>query len=51
VDSDGVPHRLTVHRCALLRPVSATLSADALAVYHTACTPDSNATKPPYGDQ
>jgi hypothetical protein len=45
VDRDGIPHRLAADRCALLRPVSASLSTDAQAAYQRDCTPDTSATK------
>jgi hypothetical protein len=47
VDRDGIPHRLAADRCALLGPVSASLSADAQAAYQKECVPSSTATEPP----
>lgn len=47
VDSDGIPHQLAVDRCALLRPVHASLSADARAAYkNSGCPPILDATEP-----
>lgn len=43
VDRDGVPHSIAVDRCALLRPLSASLSADAQTAYQQQCGTRSNA--------
>jgi hypothetical protein len=50
VDRDGIPYQLAADRCALLRPVSASLSADAQTAYQSECKPSSNATAPSDGD-
>jgi hypothetical protein len=49
VDRDDIPHRLAADRCALLGPVSASLSADAQAAYQSECKPSPKATEPPDG--
>jgi hypothetical protein len=51
VDRDGIPYQLAADRCALLRPVHASLSADAQAAYQSECTPSSNATEPSGGQR
>lgn len=51
VDRDRIPHRLAADRCALLRPVHASLSADAQTAYQGQCEPSTNATEPADGEQ
>ena len=51
MDRDGIPHRLAADRCALLGPVSASLSADAQAAYQKECVPSATATEPSAADQ
>jgi hypothetical protein len=51
VDQEGIPHHLAADRCALLRPVQASLSADAQTAYQSECIPKSDATTPPESDR
>ncbi|HWN71280.1 MAG TPA: hypothetical protein VNM90_26765 [Haliangium sp.] len=50
MDRDGIPHPVAADRCALLRPMHASLSADALAAYEKACGPIPKPTEPTDGD-